>query len=61
MFVRPLLGMAKQTVKRITVFLKVEQLKRFRTLSEQTGAPVSELIRRCLDIGRREYEKPGKK
>ena len=37
------------TMKRTALFLKEEQLKKLLTLSEKTGAPVAELIRRAID------------
>jgi predicted DNA-binding protein len=36
-------------MKRTALFLKEEQLKKLLTLSEKTGAPVAELIRRAID------------
>ena len=37
------------TMKRTALFLKEAQLKKLRALSDQTGAPVAELIRRAID------------
>jgi hypothetical protein len=37
------------TMKRTALFLREEQLKKLLTLSEKTGAPVAELIRRAID------------
>jgi hypothetical protein len=37
------------TMKRTALFLKEEQLKKLSALSEKTGAPVAELIRRAID------------
>jgi predicted DNA-binding protein len=37
------------TMKRTALFLKEEQLKKLQKLSEKTGAPVAELIRRAID------------
>jgi predicted DNA-binding protein len=34
---------------RTALFLKDEQLKKLQRLSEKTGAPVAELIRRAVD------------
>jgi predicted DNA-binding protein len=34
---------------RTALFLKEEQLKRLKKLSDKTGAPVAELIRRAID------------
>jgi hypothetical protein len=39
----------RMTMKRTALFLKEEQLKKLLTLSEKTGAPVAELIRRAID------------
>jgi predicted DNA-binding protein len=36
-------------MKRTALFLKEEQLKKLLTLSEKTGAPVAELVRRAID------------
>jgi hypothetical protein len=36
-------------MKRTALFLKEEQLKKLQTLSDKTGAPVAELIRRAID------------
>ena len=36
-------------MKRTALFLKEEQLKKLLKLSEKTGAPVAELIRRAID------------
>lgn len=36
-------------MKRTALFLKTEQLKKLQALSEKTGAPVAELIRRAID------------
>ena len=37
------------TMKRTALFLKEDQLKKLLTLSDKTGAPVAELIRRAID------------
>ena len=37
------------SMKRTALFLKAEQLKKLQALSEKTGAPVTELIRRAID------------
>jgi len=37
------------TMKRTALFLKEEQLKKLLKLSEKTGAPVAELVRRAVD------------
>ena len=37
------------SMKRTSLFLKEEQLKKLEALSEKTGAPVAELIRRAID------------
>ena len=36
-------------MKRTALFLKDEQLKKLQALSEKTGAPVAELVRRAID------------
>jgi predicted DNA-binding protein len=36
-------------MRRTAIFLKEEQFKKLSTLSEKTGAPVAELIRRAID------------
>ena len=36
-------------MKRTALFLKAEQVKKLQSLSEKTGAPVAELIRRAID------------
>lgn len=36
-------------MKRTALFLKEDQVKKLQTLSEKTGAPVAELIRRAID------------
>ena len=36
-------------MKRTALFLKEDQLKRLMKLSDVTGAPVAELIRRAID------------
>jgi predicted DNA-binding protein len=36
-------------MKRTALFLKEQQLERLQALSEKTGAPVAELIRRAID------------
>jgi predicted DNA-binding protein len=36
-------------MKRTALFLKDAQLKKLKTLSDRTGAPVAELIRRAID------------
>ena len=37
------------TMNRTALFLKEEQIKKLQKLSEKTGAPVAELIRRAID------------
>ena len=37
------------TMQRTTLFLKEDQRKKLQALSEKTGAPVAELIRRAID------------
>jgi predicted DNA-binding protein len=36
-------------MKRTALFLKEQQLVKLQTLSEKTGAPVAELVRRAID------------
>jgi predicted DNA-binding protein len=36
-------------MKRTALFLKDDQAKKLQVLSEKTGAPVAELIRRAID------------
>jgi|307.fasta_scaffold1895561_2 predicted DNA-binding protein len=44
-------------MKRTALFLEKEQLKKLQKLSEKTGAPVAELIRRAIDRYLRERAK----
>jgi predicted DNA-binding protein len=37
-------------MKRTALFLKTEQLTKLQKLSERTGAPVAELVRRAIDL-----------
>jgi predicted DNA-binding protein len=37
------------SMKRTALFLKETQVKKLQALSEKTGAPVAELIRRAID------------
>jgi len=36
-------------MKRTALFLKEEQIKKLQKLSNKTGAPVAELVRRAVD------------
>jgi predicted DNA-binding protein len=36
-------------MKRTALYLKEEQLKRLEVISNKTGAPIAELIRRAID------------
>jgi len=36
-------------MKRTALYLKEEQLKKLEAVSDKTGAPVAELIRRAID------------
>ena len=36
-------------MKRTALFLEEQQIKKLQKLSEKTGAPVAELIRRAID------------
>jgi predicted DNA-binding protein len=44
-------------MKRTALFLKTDQVKKLQTLSDKTGAPVAELIRRAIDNYLRERAK----
>ena len=44
-------------MKRTALFLKEDQLKKLLILSDRTGAPVAELIRRAIDKYLRERAK----
>lgn len=37
-------------MKRTALFLKEDQVKRLQVLSDRTGAPIAELIRRAIDM-----------
>jgi len=37
-------------MKRTALFLREKQLERLQKLSEKTGAPVAELVRRAIDV-----------
>jgi predicted DNA-binding protein len=41
--------MAEKTMKRTAVFLHEHQLAGLQILSDKTGAPLAELIRRAID------------
>jgi len=45
------------TMKRTALFLKEEQVNKLQVLSEKTGAPVAELIRRAIDMYLKERAK----
>jgi predicted DNA-binding protein len=36
-------------MRRTALFLKEQQLKKLQTLSQKTGAPIAELVRRAID------------
>ncbi len=36
-------------MKRISMFIRGDQLKKLLAISQKTGAPVSELVRRAID------------
>jgi len=38
------------TMKRTALFLQEEQVKKLQKLSDKTGAPLAELIRRAIDV-----------
>jgi predicted DNA-binding protein len=44
-------------MKRTALFLKQEQLKKLQKLSDKTGAPIAELIRRAIDLYLKERAK----
>lgn len=37
-------------MKRTALFLRADQLKNLKARSQKTGAPISELIRRAIDL-----------
>jgi predicted DNA-binding protein len=37
-------------MRRTALFLKEEQLVKLQTLSDKTGAPIAELVRRAIDV-----------
>jgi len=37
-------------MRRTALFVKEDQLAKLQTLSEKTGAPVAELVRRAIDM-----------
>ena len=37
-------------MKRTALFLKEEQLEKLQRLSDKTGAPIAELVRRAIDV-----------
>jgi predicted DNA-binding protein len=37
-------------MKRTALFLKEQQLAKLQKLSEKTGAPIAELVRRAIDV-----------
>jgi predicted DNA-binding protein len=37
-------------MRRTALFLKEQQLEKLQKLSEKTGAPVAELVRRAIDV-----------
>jgi len=36
-------------MRRTALFLKEQQLEKLQTLSDKTGAPIAELVRRAID------------
>jgi predicted DNA-binding protein len=42
--------MDKDSLKPISLAVRVSQLERLKTLSDITGAPLAELIRRAIDM-----------
>ena len=49
------------TKMRTNIYLTRTELKRLRTLSSKTGAPVAALVRRAVDEYLGRFEKKGKK
>jgi predicted DNA-binding protein len=47
-------------MKRTALFLKPDQVTKLQVLSEKTGAPVAELIRRAIDMYLKERAKETK-
>jgi predicted DNA-binding protein len=41
--------MKMRSAQRLALFIESDQISKLRKLSEKTGAPVSELIRRAID------------
>jgi predicted DNA-binding protein len=37
-------------MRRTALFLKEQQLEKLQTLSDKTGAPIAELVRRAIDV-----------
>ncbi len=37
-------------MQRTALFLKIDQLKKLQSLSDESGAPVAELVRRAIDL-----------
>ena len=48
-------------MKRTALFLKEDQVKKLQRLSDKTGAPVAELVRRAIDEYLERLKKKGKK
>ena len=49
--------MASCRMKRTALFLKEEQIEKLQKLSDKTGAPLAELIRRAIDRYQKERAK----
>ena len=47
-------------MKRTSIFLREDQLKKLEDRSKETGAPISELIRRAIDAYLQSISKKGK-
>ncbi len=53
-------GEAMITMIRTNIFLTRTELKRLRTLSRKTGAPIAKLVRRAVDEYLERVEKKGR-
>ena len=49
------MGVYSVAMKRTNLHLKDDQLKRLRALSDKTGAPVAELVRRAIEAYLKEH------
>jgi len=46
---------------RLGIYLSEVQVKRIKTIAKKRGLTVSEIIRRMIDEGQEQYEKPREK